>query len=195
MSIRLAIVLAVMVGCVTPAAADAERNMYVYGVAPAPFGYVDFCHRHPLDCGVVVSASAGSGAVIRAGDHWEELDEVNRAANNLVTPLSDLVQYSKEEYWTYPDSGKGDCEDYVLLKMRELRARQWPASALLITVVLDENNEGHAVLAVRTDLGDLILDNKTNQILLWNETPYTFIKRQSPTHPLEWEQIIRPPLS
>jgi hypothetical protein len=32
--------------------------------------------------------------------------------------------------------------------------RGWPESKLLITVVRDENNEGHAVLTVRTDEGD-----------------------------------------
>ena len=38
--------------------------------------------------------------------------------------------------------------------------RGWPESKLLITVVRDENNEGHAVLTVRTDEGDFILDNR-----------------------------------
>ena len=38
---------------------------------------------------------------------------------------------------------------------RTLMERGWPESTLLITVVRDENNEGHAVLTVRTDKGDL----------------------------------------
>ena len=57
------------------------------------------------------------------------------------------------EKWSYPDDGYGDCEDYVLLKRRLLAARGFPESTLLITVVRDENNEGHAVLTVRTDRG------------------------------------------
>lgn len=89
-----------------------------------------------------------------------------------------------------PVSGKGDCEDYVLLKQRELMARGWPQSALLITVVRDENNEGHAVLTVRTDLGDLILDNKNSKILAWNQTPYTYIKWQSAMDPRLWESLV-----
>ena len=31
---------------------------------------------------------------------------------------------------------------------------------------------------VRTDRGDLILDNKTNAVLAWQRTGYTFIKRE-----------------
>ena len=58
----------------------------------------------------------------------------------------------------------------MLLKRHLLTERGWPESTLLITVVRDENNEGHAVLTVRTDRGDLVLDNKRREILTWNAT-------------------------
>ena len=61
--------------------------------------------------------------------------------------------------------------------------------ALLITVVLDEKGEGHAVLTVRTDRGDFILDNMRNKVKLWSETEYTFLKRQSADHPARWVKI------
>ncbi len=35
------------------------------------------------------------------------------------------------------------------------------------------------MLLVRTDRGDLVLDNQDGRVLLWNETPYTYLKRQS----------------
>ena len=38
------------------------------------------------------------------------------------------------------------CEDYALLKRHELMQLGWPSSALLMTVVMDESFEGHAVL-------------------------------------------------
>ena len=47
-----------------------------------------------------------------------------------------------------------------------------------MTVVTDQKGEGHAVLMVRTNHGDLILDNKTNRVLPWLETGYTFVKRE-----------------
>jgi predicted transglutaminase-like cysteine proteinase len=48
-----------------------------------------------------------------------------------------------------------------------------------MTVVIDELGEGHAVLTIRTDRGDYILDNKTSAILPWDQTGYVFVKRES----------------
>ena len=48
-----------------------------------------------------------------------------------------------------------------------------------MTVVIDELGEGHAVLMVRTDRGDYILDNKTSAVLPWDQTGYVFVKRES----------------
>jgi predicted transglutaminase-like cysteine proteinase len=83
----------------------------------------------------------------------------------------------------------GDCEDYVLLKRKLLAQAGWPLSALLITVVRKADGEGHAVLTVRTDRGDLILDNLAADIKVWNETPYLFVKRQSEQNTGRWVSI------
>ncbi len=37
------------------------------------------------------------------------------------------------------------------------------------------------MLMVRTDRGDLILDNKTNAVLPWQRTGYSFVKREGQT--------------
>jgi predicted transglutaminase-like cysteine proteinase len=60
---------------------------------------------------------------------------------------------------------------------------------LLMTVVLQPNGEGHAVLTVRTDHGDFILDNMRNKVLLWSETEYTYLKRQSSSNPGRWVKL------
>jgi len=59
---------------------------------------------------------------------------------------------------------------------------------LLITTVEDRKGGGerHAVLTVRTDRGELILDNQTPEILFWYETDYRFLARQSPSDPNVW---------
>jgi predicted transglutaminase-like cysteine proteinase len=62
----------------------------------------------------------------------------------------------------------------------------WPREALLITVVRDKKGDGHAVLTVKTDKGDFILDNQEDQILLWSDTGYRFVKRQSQSDPNIW---------
>ena len=66
-----------------------------------------------------------------------------------------------------------------------------PILALLITVVLDEKNEGHAVLTVATDEGDFILDNRRNDIRRWGEAGYTFLKRQSQVNPRQWVALVK----
>jgi predicted transglutaminase-like cysteine proteinase len=70
--------------------------------------------------------------------------------------------------------------------------RGYPESTLLITVVRDENSEGHAILTVRTDAGDYILDNKRREVMAWADTPYTFVKRQSERNPLVWISLLPP---
>jgi len=52
--------------------------------------------------------------------------------------------------------------------------------------VIDAKNEGHAVLTVRSDRGDLVLDNTDNRIRLWHETGYRFLMRQSFANPMQW---------
>jgi predicted transglutaminase-like cysteine proteinase len=78
-----------------------------------------------------------------------------RRVNKDVKPMTDVEQYGVEDYWPIPTSGRGDCEDYALLKRQTLMRMGRPASALLMTVVRDENYQGHAVLMVRFGKGKL----------------------------------------
>ena len=71
--------------------------------------------------------------------------------------------------------------------------RGWPREALLITVVRDKKDNGHAVLTVVTDRGDFVLDNQRDEIVPWNETGYRFVKRQSQSNPNEWVALEAPP--
>ena len=92
-------------------------------------------------------------------DLWSELYQVNTKVNTTIAPMTDQELYGQAEYWTYPTDA-GDCEDYLLLKKRELEAMGFDSGALLITVVLDEKKEGHAVLTVASTDGDYVLDNR-----------------------------------
>ena len=55
----------------------------------------------------------------------EELDEVNRRVNQTIRPQTDIEHYGIEDYWTIPKDGKGDCEDYALLKRHLLISMGW----------------------------------------------------------------------
>ncbi len=156
--------------------------MKEYGGTLPPVGHVRFCTKRPHEC-AVRHRERSTLRLTRA--RWNELNLVNRAVNTQVRPTTDLALYGRREHWAYPTS-QGDCEDYVLLKRLTLIKRGWPADALLITVVRDQEGAGHAVLTVTTDRGDFILDNKVGAIKPWTETTYRYLKRQSRSHPARW---------
>jgi predicted transglutaminase-like cysteine proteinase len=160
-------------------------SMSTLGKTNPPIGHYDFCKRHPAEC----QTNRDDGAPIRLTEaRWKTLLQVNYKVNSSIEPLTDMEIFGVEERWTYPEN-VGDCEDYVLLKRKLLMQKGFPASSLLITVVLQPNGDGHAVLTVRTDRGDFILDNMRNRVLLWSETEYTFLKRQSTKNSGQWVKI------
>jgi predicted transglutaminase-like cysteine proteinase len=163
--------------------------MTSFGDTLPPIGYVTFCRENQAECR---PGRRFADRIQLTAAKFQEIEEVNSAVNAAVAPITDIELYGKPEVWTYPAASKGDCEDYVLLKRRMLIQRGFPESTLLITVVRDENNEGHAVLTVRTDGGDFVLDNKRREIVRWAETPYTFVKRQSEKNPLVWISLLPP---
>jgi predicted transglutaminase-like cysteine proteinase len=115
-----------------------------------------------------------------------ELQKINHHVNRTITEGSDLEQYGREDVWTLPTSGKGDCEDFALLKRKLLADRGWPASALLVTAVQTAEGEPHAVLVARTNQGDYALDNKRNDIRPVEATGYVILSQQSQTSPGTW---------
>ena len=90
------------------------------------------------------------------------------------------------EHDRYQADGKGDCEDYALMKRKILIDRGFPRQALLITVVRDEQNEGHAILTVKTNSGEYILDNLNDDVKAVSRVPYRLVKRQSQEDPNVW---------
>jgi predicted transglutaminase-like cysteine proteinase len=168
-----------------------ERFLYasVGEITRPPIGWVEFCAEHAADC--KVEAGEPRIAVLSAKS-WRELVRVNRSVNTAIEPMTDLEHYGVVEKWAYPDDGYGDCEDYVLLKRRMLMEAGWPREALLITVVRERNGDGHAVLTVKTDRGEFILDNQNDEIVLWSESDYRFVKRQSQSDPNLWVSLGDP---
>lgn len=159
--------------------------MRVYGPAQPPYGFVRFCERNPDAC------RARHIEDIRfqpTPERLSELDEVNRWVNHAVAPATDMEIYGVSEFWTFPVE-RGDCEDYALLKQKILIQRGWPKSSLLLTVVRDEKGEGHAVLTARTAQGDFVLDNKIDDVRLWNASGYYFLMRQSYLDPRVWVSL------
>ena len=133
--------------------------------------YVDECRTDPTERDMVRLTPS----------LWRAVNEVNSAVNAAIRPLTDVEHWGELDRWDLAEDGTGDCEDYQLLKRRKLTMMGIPRRAMVMTVVLDERNDGHAVLMLRTDRGDLILDNKRDEILSWHRTGYVYVKRESQT--------------
>lgn len=156
-----------------------------YGNTLPPVGYVAFCARGELEC----KAKSNSRERLKLTPQlWDRVSSINLSVNTRVAPVSDMDQYLVADYWTYPGKA-GDCEDYALEKKAELTSLGVPAKDLLVTVVLDENGAGHALLTVATDKGDYMLDNRRSEILRWDQTGYKFLKRQSQMDPMQWVSL------
>ncbi|MCF3639777.1 transglutaminase-like cysteine peptidase [Rhizobium sp. TRM95111] len=160
-------------------------NMDIAGATNQPIGHYEFCRQYSDECD---SIGDDTGPLILSEASWKAILNVNYTVNSSIEPLTDQEIYGVEERWAYPRS-VGDCEDYVLLKRKLLIKAGISPSDLLITVVLQPNGDGHAVLTVRTDRGDFVLDNMRNKVLLWSETEYRFLKRQSSANAGKWMKI------
>jgi predicted transglutaminase-like cysteine proteinase len=137
--------------------------------------WIAFCKRLPDECRIDLSEPT---TIELTPAISELLAATNLRVNTTIRPMTDRQHWGVEDRWDYPEDGVGDCEDFQLLKRKLLAEAGLPRRAMRMTVVIDAEGDGHAVLTVRTDAGDLILDNKRDAVLAWNETGYEFIKRE-----------------
>jgi len=192
---RRAALIGIFVACAAsmPALAQSLPTMTTAALAIGdtlpPVGWVQFCADSPQDCDTPTLAAQPAPLDDK---RWKQLLRINRDVNDAVEPVSDLEHWGMLEKWSYPTDGKGDCEDYVLEKRRLLMEAGWPRQSLLITVVRDRKGDGHAVLTVKTERGDFVLDNQDQRVRSWADTGYKFVKRQSETHPNKWVSLGGP---
>jgi predicted transglutaminase-like cysteine proteinase len=152
-----------------------------------PYGWVDFCGRRPEECNVQRLPALDVRLTDRA---WQALDSVNRSVNAAIEPVSNLQHWGTMlDHWDYPIDGKGDCKIYALYKRKLLLGQGFPRQALLMPIVFDREGDGHAILTVKTDHGEFVLDNLSEQVRPWNATGYRFVKRQSQEDPNLWVSI------
>lgn len=135
-----------------------------------------FCERYHGECDVDRTEPPTVALTTRL---WKTINTVNRQINASIKPTTDQDHWGVLDRWDLPADGAGDCEDIQLLKRKILvETHGLPRRVLRMTVVIDEQGEGHAVLMVRTDDGELILDNKRSAVLPWHQTGYVFVKRE-----------------
>jgi predicted transglutaminase-like cysteine proteinase len=98
-------------------------------------------------------------------------ESVNAEVNRSVTYKTDAQQYTIPDFWK-PDGKFGDCEDYALAKRGHILAAGFSANDMGLCVCVTETGEGHCVLAVNTDRGWFILDNRTAWPVVPSSLPY-----------------------
>ena len=182
-ALGVALALAGAVGACAPrpdvAMQGSFRSNAVQGrIELAPLEYVRFCLNHAGEC----EGGTPHAIVALSQETQTTIDRVNRDVNARIRPRSGLGA------WRI-DPATGNCNDYVVTKRHELLRLGLPASALLIAVVRTEGNEEHLLLIVRTDRGEFVLDNLTNEMRRRSETNYIWKMRQSSAGPMIWERM------
>lgn len=172
------------------AAADAAASA-LEGPAPTPV-------EAPVEALAAADVARPAVARVRAPEaaplslaraDWRRVQRINREINRAIRHREDSVVYGRPDQWALGEAGVGDCEDYALAKRAALIQAGVPARALSIALVETRRGESHAVLLIDTDKGAMVLDNLSPWIRRWDQTPYTWIARQTPGDPLTWRAV------
>lgn len=137
--------------------------------APLPYQY--FIKANPNQGKVV------SGKKPDLNDLTKVIYSVNLKINKAIKPVKE-----KADTWSlYPK--QGDCEDYVVSKRDALIKKGFGSRYLLIALCQLSTGEKHAVLVVKSKVGDYILDNLTNDLIPKVKSRYKWISIQSEIDP------------
>ncbi|MGO7729240.1 transglutaminase-like cysteine peptidase [Rhizobium johnstonii] len=154
------------------------------GTIIPPFAQVLFCAQNPTEC----RDNNGLAVVAMTNKQMLQLKDVNTAVNRTMIGRNDSRNELNGDVWKV-NVPSGDCEDFALTKRSRLIAMGWSSRALRIATAYTPSGEGHAVLVVRTDKGDLVLDNRKSSIKNWHDTDLRWDKIQSGTDPYVWYRL------
>jgi predicted transglutaminase-like cysteine proteinase len=150
----------------------------------APMAFTRFCLRYPSDC----ETQRFTGDRIELNEmRWSELENINRTVNSSIQPERNEEGLAGEKWLLGPV--RGDCNDYAVTKRHRLITRGWPARTVLLSEVVTVSGEHHLVTVIRTNGGDLVLDNLTDRIMPWSRTPYRWVRIQMPKNPNYWASV------
>jgi predicted transglutaminase-like cysteine proteinase len=148
----------------------------VQAATPAPLGYQLMCLKTPTACkggGVATMSLSASDMAI--------LKRVNSAVNGSIVPRPDAPG---ADVWTV-GAKTGDCEEFAIAKRQSLIKLGFAPSALRLAYVKTRSGEGHAVLIIKSAIGDLVLDNLTSTIKPLSQSGLRLISMAS-ANPLKW---------
>lgn len=182
----LAVALAGGLACLAGAAEDCGRlDLDAASVEEPPAQYSDFCVRSPEECD-----RDGAGRFAWTAATAEMVVRVNAAVNAEVRLSSEQACHGREEFWSLPAEGYGDCEDFALEKRRRLAEEGLPRAAISMAIV--HHRVGlfpHAVLMLETDDGVFVLDNLAEAPVCWRDASYAIEQVEGPG--VMWTRFVR----
>ena len=191
-------------------------HLIVHEITAPPVGAFAFCMDNREACGLAEQDEAatvkdmGKSAPTESADlaasqavstQADLSDEqlmamarvVNALINTSISYRSDAMVWNMEERWVLPISSEGvrygDCEDYALEKRAALLAAGAPAERIRLATAWSPGTGVHAVLILRLEAGDYVLDNTTPHILTVGETVYEWRTLQTGPSLLEWSSV------
>ena len=152
----------------------AARVPVIQTAAVTPLAMQYFCAQHKSEC-----AGGGRSQVTMSPSLMGVLKQVNGRINQAIRPERDTA-----DVWEL-NPASGDCEDYVLSKRSALIRQGVSAGALRIAYTHTRRGEPHAVLLVRTNEGDYVLDNLNSTVKSLSASGYRIRTLSSP-NPTRW---------
>ena len=151
----------------------------------APFAHIVFCKENPGDCAAPKRTRWGRAPVTLTSQRMKQLQSVNASINHTIAPRNDDPALMGGDNWALSPVA-GDCEDYAITKRHALIARGWPARTLRLAITYTSLGEGHLVLVVTTNTGDMVLDNRVDAIRKWNKSGLKWRMIQASFNPRKW---------
>ena len=141
---------------------------------PIP-AWIEFCRRLPAECSIDFQGTSNNQADRRGLEHHPGSEQPRQCIDHTDHRLRAM---GRSRPLGLADDRLWRLSDMQLLKRKLLAERGLPRRAMRMTVVINARSDGHAVLMLRTDRGDFILDNETDAILPSDRTAYVFANRE-----------------
>ncbi|SFB63045.1 Predicted transglutaminase-like cysteine proteinase [Rhizobium sp. NFR07] len=187
MFVRALIILTLYIGVSIPAAVDAGSSelasprLKEKAATLAPFSFIKLCGAHPEQC----KNKSGASEIKLDGRNTRRLEAINATVNRTIQPQKDAPGRDR---WSLDVAG-GDCEEYALAKRRELIKIGLPPRAIRLAVGKTGSGEAHAVVVVKTDKGDIALDNRNDAPQPVNRLGLAWEKIESSDNPKLWRSL------
>lgn len=215
--VRLAVILAGMMLTACSSHSSNEARLVSYEWMAPPAGAFELCVQSPEQCGLAVADSQEGKATVSEAKSLDPTEDVitvhasevspalsdeqilsmavliNQSINAALTYRTDEEMWGQPERWVLPLTQEGltygDCEDYALEKRLALRAAGVPADRLRMATAWSRATGTHAVLILRLESGDYVLDNATPHIYNVADTAYRWDSLQTGDSLLQWSSL------